>query len=417
MTARSASWALVILVALASCRGRHDGASARPQLSSEALKTVPWARVVDAGRGGEVHWFFWSGSPTINRYVDEYLAAEVRRRYDITLRRVPLADAALGINRLIAEKKAGRAEGRADLIWINGENFRLGRDRGLFWGPFADRLPNMAHVDASDPSITHDFGVATEGFEAPWSRAQFVMIFDSAKVKTPPKSMDELSAFVAAHPGRFTYPAPPDFTGSAFLRQALYQTAGGPAAFAAPVKAGQWDTKRGPLIALLKEWKPNLWRSGTTYPPSSSRLHQLFGQGEVWLSMSYGPETASTKIEDGQFPPTTRTYVFDAGTLANTSFVAIPFNAAHKAAAMVVANFLLSVDAQLSKQDPAWWGSMTVLAPDKLSPTDAARFSEVKRGPATLALDVLNAAAVSEADPSWNEALERTWTEEIARGQ
>ena len=37
---------------------------------------------------------------------------------------------------------------------------------------------------------------------------------------------------------------------------------------------------------------------------------------------------------------------------------------------MVVANFLLSPEAQLRKQDPAVWGDPTVLAMDKLDPAD-----------------------------------------------
>ena len=51
----------------------------------------------------------------------------------------------------------------------------------------------------------------------------------------------------------------------------------------------------------------------------------------------------------------------------NTHFVAIPYNAAAKAGALVLADFLISPEAQARKQDPKIWGDPTVLAMSKLS--------------------------------------------------
>ena len=80
-----------------------------------------------------------------------------------------------------------------------------------------------------------------------------------------------------------------------------------------------------------------------------------------------------------------RSFVFDGGTLGNTHFVAIPFNANAAAGAMVLANFLMSPEAQARKQDPKVWGDPTVLAdrPD-CRPRSSARFAALDLGPATL---------------------------------
>ncbi len=399
------------------CDGGQNAAKDTPVLDGEALQKASWAEIEAAARGGEVRWFFWSGNPTINNYVDGYLIPEVKKRYEIDLQRIPVADPALAINRLLAEKKAGKAkEGRADLLWVNGENFRTGKSADLFYGPFASKLPSHAFVDAKDPAISHDFGVPHEGFESPWCKAQFVMIYDAAKVKEPPKSVEALTAFVQANPGKFTYPAPPDFTGSAFLRHVLYETSGGHQTLAGEFHEKRWGEVRGKLFETLSTWKPHLWSKGETYPESSSRLHQLFGQGEVWLSMSYGPETASSKIKEGQFPDTVRTYLFDQGTIANTNFVAIPFNSPNKAASMVVANFLLSPQAQAKKQDPEVWGSTTVLDMKRLRGEDKKRMESTGRGVATLSPEALLEKAVPEIHPGWAERLEKEWIGEIARG-
>ena len=378
------------------------------------LARVPFEQVVKAARGQTVRWFFWSGDGTINKYVDEYVTPEVAKRYGITLQRVPVDDPALAINRLLAEQKAGQTAGQVDLVWINGENFRTGKRAGLFFGPFARSLPSAQLVDADSAAIATDFGVPTEGFESPWNRAQFVFIYDTAHVPAQPTSLDELTQFIEQHPGRFTYPAPPDFTGSAFLRQVLYGVAGGASELAGHFDEAKWARLSPKLFALLKRWRPNLWHGGETYPESSSRLHQLFAQSEVWISMSYGPETASSRIQDGQFPVTTRTFVLDQGTLANTNFVAIPFNSQHKAAAMVVADYLLSAEAQLQKQDPGVWGTLSVLDPQRLSPEWRARFEAQPRGIATLPVEVLNAHEVPEIDPSWLDRLEADWVRDLS---
>ncbi len=56
----------------------------------------------------------------------------------------------------------------------------------------------------------------------------------------------------------------------------------------------------------------------------------------------------------------------EGGTIGNISFVAIPFNAAHKEGAMVVANFLLDPATQAHAQDITVLGSYSVLDPAKL---------------------------------------------------
>ena len=397
------------LVALSGCK------CASPPALSPDPRAAPFEDVERAARGATVRWFFWSGDGTINKYVDEYVIPEVKRRYEVTLLRVPVDDPALAINRLLAEKQTGKLDGKVDLVWINGENFRTGKKAGLFFGPFAERLPNARFLNAQEPAVRSDFGVPTDGYESPWNRAQFVFIYDTTRVPVPPSSLDALTRFIEANPGRFTYPAPPDFTGSAFLRHVLYEIAGDPATLQGPLDEARWKELSPRLFALLARWRPNLWQGGRTFPESSSRLHQLFAQGEVWLSMSYGPETASSRIREGQFPEATRTFVLDAGTLANTNFVVIPFNSEHAGAAMVVANFLLSPEAQFQKQDPSVWGTHSVLDPGRLSPEWQARFIAQPRGVATLSPEVLRAHALPELDPSWIDRLEAEWRSELSR--
>ncbi|HSG57661.1 MAG TPA: ABC transporter substrate-binding protein, partial [Paracoccaceae bacterium] len=122
----------------------------------------------------------------------------------------------------------------------------------------------------------------------------------------------------------------------------------------------------------------------------------------------FSPGEASAAIANFELPDTVRSLVLDGGTIGNASFLAIPFNANAKAGAMVVANYLMSVEAQLHKQDAAVMGTPTVLAMHKLSAEDAARFAALDLGIATLSpADV--GPALPEPHPSWMQRIAADW--------
>ena len=240
------------------------------------------------------------------------------------------------------------------------------------------------------------------------------MIYDSAKVEDPPKSMDELRDWTAENPGRFTYPAPPDFTGNAFIEQALYGVTGEVESFQKPFDRQVFEERSPEVYEFLNEIEPNLWREGETYPESSTKLDGLYQNGEVYLSMSYNPQLAQRQIEKGLWPKGTRTYLLEGGTLNNTHYVAVPFNSPNKAGAQVVAHFLESPEAQIEKQDPNGWGDLTALDVDRLPEDVRAKFSEPE-GKATLPADELQENQLPEARSEWLLKLEDGWQERVLK--
>lgn len=377
-----------------------------------------WQETVRAARGQTVDWYMWGGSPSVNGLVNGLFAKELKEKYDITLRQVPVKDIAEVVSKLVVEKEAGKTSGGSvDLMWINGENFRTCKGQGLLYGPFADRLPNQALVDGKKASIANDFGTPVEGMESPWGSAQVVMIYDSARTPEPPRTLAALLEWIRSHPGRFTYPAPPDFTGSAFIRHLFYH-AGRPAAhWQGPYTATELDQAAQATYRLLNDLKPYLWRQGSTYPDSPVRLDSLFADGEIDFTFSYQQSAASRGIIDGLMPATTRSYVFSEGTIANTHFVAIPFNATDTAAAMVVANYLLSAEAQLAKADPRTWGDFPIIDPTRLPLDWQKRFAELPRGPATLTDQELQARQLPEPPGAILIELEKGWQSQVLKGR
>ncbi len=412
---------LLFLLLLVACAGGNAAANS-PDSSNEmsdaaaSADAVPatWDDILAQARGQELNFYMCGDSDLINNWITGYVAPAVQEQYDITLNLVPITDATEYINKVLGEKQAGQDEnGTVDLVWVNGENFRTMRQGDLLYGNWAGDLPNMAYVNTADPSVANDFGFPVDEYESPYGKAQFVMIYDSARIAEPPKTIGALVEWIKANPGLFTYPAPPDFTGSAFVRHVCYEAVGGYEKLLGEFDQAVFDAELPACWELLNEIEPFLWREGQTYPESHTRQQELFANGEVWFDMAYNPAEASSLIENGRYPETTRTFVFETGTIANTHYVAIPYNSPHKAAAMVVANFLLSPEAQLSKAQPENWGDLPVLDPALLPPEWQEQFAAIPRGAATLSTEELAAARLPELQAPWLTAMEQGWEGEV----
>ena len=388
------------------------GAAAQPDQPSE-----DWDRVLADARGQTVYWNAWGGDQRINDYI-AWVATTVEERYGVAVRHVPVADISESVARILAERTAGRdTGGSVDLLWINGENFAAMRANGLLYGPFAEALPNFRLVDTEGkPTTLVDFTVPTDGLESPWGMAQFVFMIDTAVAPDPPTTLDALLAWAEANPGRFTYPTPPDFIGSTFLKQVMVSLAEAPDVLSRPVAEADFDAVTDPLWDYLDALHPHLWRGGTTFPSSGPELKRLLADGEVDIALSFNPGEASRDIASGFLPDTVRTFVLDGGTIGNSHFVAIPYNSSATEGAMVVADFLLSPEAQLRKQDPAYWGDGTVLNLDALDPQDRAAFDALDLGIATLSPEELG-QPLPEPHPSWMTRLEAEWLIRYGSGQ
>jgi len=83
--------------------------------------------------------------------------------------------------------------------------------------------------------------------------------------------------------------------------------------------------------------------------------------------------------------------------------------------ARVVADFMLSPEAQIRKANPNIWGDPTVLAMHRLEAADRAAFEALPRGAATLSEAELG-TTLAEPHPSWMAALEAGWRQRYGSG-
>lgn len=380
------------------------GASLGIALNTESAQA--WSSILARARGQTVYFNAWAGSPPVNAYL-QWVAAELRERFGVHLEHVKISDTAEVVKRVRNEKAAGKREnGSVDAVWINGENFLAMKREGLLFGPFAQHLPNFAYVDVlGKPTTLIDFSEPVEGMEAPWGMAQLTFFVDAQRVPRPPRSMVELLAFSKANPGRVSYPRPPDFHGSTFIKQALLELNSERDPIYRPVTPEALTRAGAPLWAYLDALHPHLWRAGRQFPQNASSVRQMMADGELLLAFSFNPNEAATEIAAGRLPASVISYQFNGGSIGNTHFLAIPFNARAKEGAQVLINFLLSPQAQGRKANVAIWGDPTVLALDMLTALELARFASPRlTGQVEKVMPTL-----PEPHASWVDPLEREW--------
>ncbi len=378
------------------------GAAALPLC---AQPSQAWTDVLARARGQTVYFNAWAGSERINAYL-RWAAEQIEQQFGVRLQHVKITETAEVVKRVRAEKAAGKLEGTVDLVWINGENFLTMKREGLLFGPFAEQLPHFRYVDVvGKPTTRVDFSEPVDGMEAPWGMAQLTFFADRKRVPTPPRDMAGMLEFARANPGRITYPRLPDFHGTSFIKQALIELNPDRAPLYRSVTPQSLASATAPLWVYLDALHPQLWRTGRQFPQNAAAMRQMMSDGELLIALTFNPNEAANEIAAKRLAESIYSFQFSGGTIGNTHFLAIPVNARAREGAQVVANFLLSPLAQARKADIAHWGDPSVLALDRLSASDRARF-----GTRTMPGQVEQAMpTILEPHGSWVDALEKEW--------
>ena len=391
---------------------RHLLAAAFLPMLGRTSYAADWAAIEAEANGQTVYFNAWAGSDTINAYIT-WAAEEVKKRYGVTVSHTKITDTAEVVKRVREEVAAGKTDGSVDLVWINGENFRAMKNDKLLFGPWSESTPNYALVDTEGkPTTRQDFSEAVEGLESPWGMAQLTFFADGANIATPPQSINELISFAVKNPGRVTYPAPPDFHGTTFLKQVLYESVPDISVFARPGDETTFKQYEDLWANSLAELHKVSWRDGKQFPKAQADVTNMVADGELLIGITFNPNEPANLVAAGRMPATTVAWQHTKGTIGNTHFVAIPANAKAKAGAQVFANFLLSPEAQAKKNDLKTWGDPTVLAVSKLSEVDAKLFTTAA-APGSVSLP---GPALLEPHASWVVLLESAWLKRYGQG-
>lgn len=399
-----------MIFSLAAC-GSKEEKKDEAEKESVSVEEMSFDELKEAAKGSTVTFYGWGGDDVLNKWLDDVFAPQMKEKYDITMERVPM-DIDQILSQLSGEIQAGEENGSIDMIWINGENFQSAKENDMLFGPFVEKLPNYdQYIDTESEDVLYDFAYPIEGYEAPYGKAQFVMIKDSAVAEETPKSAEELLEFAKKYKGKITYPALPDFTGSVFVRNIIYELCGYEQFM--DMEADKETVKEAiePALEYLRELNPYLWNGGKTFPDASTTLSNMFSDGELIMYMTYGAYDAAVGIENGSYPDTVETFIFDKGTIGNTNFMAIAKNSGNKAGAMVAINEMMSPEIQADRYDAM--KVLPVVSYDKLSDEQQEAFDSVDLGKGVLPQEELLAKRLPEMPAELVPIIEEIWQEEV----
>lgn len=387
-----------------------------------------WNAIEASGKNHPVYFHAWGGDPQINSYI-QWLSTRVKELHNIDLRHVKLTDTSEAVSRVLAEKSAeNHQQGQVDLVWINGENFASMAKYQLLAKNWVEQLPNFTLTNPTEnEAMSRDFGLPTQGMEAPWGQASLTFYYtpehnssvDFSKksyqesIQDTPKNIHQLLVWAEQNPGRFTYPKPADFLSLSFLKYALITLNQNENE---KIKSGLYQAvspqSKAALLPIL--WRyldklhPYLWRKGQYFVTSGTALQRLVGDGEIQLGFTFSAAQIPASVNRYNLPEQTRSFVMQDGSLSNIHFVAIPYNAANSSSAKLVANFMLSVEAQAKKQQAQVWGDSTVIDISQLTPEQQVLFNSNKQHPSALPVSS-KIKALSEPHPSWSKLISVEW--------
>lgn len=213
---------------------------------------------------------------------------------------------------------------------------------GLMAKTDARAIPNLAHVPAATREQGGDRAI-------PYRASSVLLAYDTKKVTNPPKTLDDLLAWIKSNPGQFAYNSPSSGgSGGAFVMTVL-------AKYLSKSEQTQMQTtydkslesKWDAGFAALKDLGPSTYQKGV-YPNGNDQVLQMLGSGQiqmapVWSDQFITAQKAGTIGKDVAF-----TQISDPSFTGSASYLGIPATepAAKKQAADELADFVLSSQGQ-----------------------------------------------------------------------
>lgn len=238
-------------------------------------------------------------------------------------------------DRILAAKQAGKGSGGIDLYEDGLANVTQGQKDDLWDTLDPAKIANLASVDANTLKDVANLAI-------PYRASAVVLAYNSEKVQTPPKTLDELFAWIKAHPERFAYNDPSTGgAGSSFVTTTLYDKLSEDAIHSNDASIEkQWDTGFDTLKGLGKY----VYGKGI-YPKKNQGTLDLLISGEVDMIPAWS-DMALEQIGNGQLPATTKIAQITPGFNGGPTYLMVPKLSDKKDAVNEFLDFVLSPEAQ-----------------------------------------------------------------------
>ena len=241
---------------------------------------------------------------------------------------------------------------------------------GLLWRPTPGLLPNMKDLNKR---------VLRAGKGGiPYRASSVLLAYNSTNVKTPPKTLDELIAWIKANPGKFTYNVPSGGgSGYAFVQTVVdkYLSNADRATLAQGVNK-DLQSKWAQGLETLRSLNPYTYGKNGTYPANNAETLKDLATGLVDMASVWSDQFASA-VKAGTMPSNIKvTQIANPTFTGGAAYLGIPRSSNNKPGAYLLANWVLSPAAQ-NLIVAGTLNGMPVIPISKLDPVVAANFATV----------------------------------------
>ena len=241
---------------------------------------------------------------------------------------------------LIAAHKAGQTNTDYDIVDLGGDDLsKVVSQAGEEMLVKLDKtkIPNSSKVSAEST-------VATD-YVQPYRGTTVIMAYDSEKVENPPKTVDELVAWMEENPGRFAYNAPgTGGAGDSFARSMVYNFMDEEAMTSDDTS---WEEEWDEGFQFLADIHPYMYESGGSivYPNKNQGTLDLLNQGEIDMCPNWADMVLSQRAQ-GTIKDSIKIYQIEPSLTGSLQSLAIPTFGSHEEGAYAFMDFMLSDTAQ-----------------------------------------------------------------------
>ncbi|NLF11132.1 MAG: extracellular solute-binding protein [Anaerolineaceae bacterium] len=222
--------------------------------------------------------------------------------------------------KLLAEKQAGKAEGDVDVAMVHQKFMAWAMADDLLL-EYAEDLDTWQYMSAGD--VKNALGTNIEGYGMPMFHSQTALAYNPEFVPDPPKSYEELVAWVQENPGKFGYNGiKGGMAGVAFTMGWNYWKTGKYEKYAitGPFEQAEVDSWEQAYKDLAEFNKYVTITAGNVGTLDALNRGEIW-IGPVWVDMFY------TFMAEGKLDPNARLLLPEPGMPGQPMYFVIPKNA------------------------------------------------------------------------------------------
>lgn len=236
---------------------------------------------------------------------------------------------------------------------------------GLLAKPDAGKLPNLS-------TVSPDLLTPVNGMAIPYRGTSVALAYNTKFVQTPPKTLDDLLAWIKANPGKFTYNSPNSGgSGGAFVTTVVDKYVPPDARAKMATTYDQADEKYWDQgLAALKDLGPSVYQH--TYPNGNQAVLDLLAKETIWVCPVWVDQSLTAKAQ-GTLPSTIAlTQISDPSFTGSGAYLGVPKNDTRLVAVHKLINYVLTVPVQTQIVDVM--SGFPVIDMTKLPQTEQAKF-------------------------------------------